>query len=150
MVRRPRYGDIFLHAPAPQILPVPRLQSAREIMAAASDHIEITETLVRLYVFLAQTLDRCLDHSQQEAFPERDHQAFLTDTRAKLLSMVSVNVVVKAKVEEECRRVLELTERYMKAEGTKTALKEEVKAERAIFETKLIALSDLLAVFRAR
>jgi len=119
-------------------------------MAAASDHIEITETLVRLYVFLAQTLDRCLDHSQQEAFPERDHQAFLTDTRAKLLSMVSVNVVVKAKVEEECRRVLELTERYMKAEGTKTALKEEVKAERAIFETKLIALSDLLAVFRAR
>ena len=33
-------------------------------MAAQSDaskHIEITETFVRLYVFLAQSLDRCLD-----------------------------------------------------------------------------------------
>jgi len=56
---------------------------------------------------------------------------------------------VKGKVEEETRRVLELAERYMKAEGTKTVLQQEVKAERAILETKLIALSDLLAVFRA-
>jgi len=118
-------------------------------MPAPSSHIEITETMVRLYVFLAQTLDRCLDHSQQAAFPEKDHQAFLADTRAKLLPMVSVNAVVKGKVEEETRRVLELAERYMKAEGTKTVLGEQLKAERAILETKLIALSDLLAVFRA-
>jgi len=27
---------------------------------ATSGHIDITETLVRLYVFLAQCLDRCL------------------------------------------------------------------------------------------
>src|SRR5881409_3193254 len=74
--------------------------------SAPSSHIQLTETLVRLYVFLSQSLDRCLDRSTRESLPEKDHQAFLADTRAQLMEALAVNPVVKRKVEEECKRVL--------------------------------------------
>ncbi len=114
-----------------------------------TDHIQTTETLVRLYVFLSQSLDRCLDQATRDAFPEKDHQAFLAETRARVMEVLAVNPVVKRKVEEECRRVLELAESYLKARANKTAIRRQIKAEREILKTKLVALSDLLAVFRA-
>ena len=116
--------------------------------SAASNHIDITETFVRLYVFLAQSLDRCLDRAKQEFFPEKDHQAFLADTRNKLMEVLRVNPVVKGKVEEECDRVLALVSSYLHSSGTPAGL-EQIKAERTILQIKLMALSDLLAVFRA-
>ena len=61
--------------------------------SAASNHNDITETFVRLYVFLAQSLDRCLDKAQRESFPEKEHQAFLADTRNKLMEVLRVNPV---------------------------------------------------------
>jgi hypothetical protein len=112
-------------------------------------HIDITETLVRLYVFLAQSLDRCLDQQQQGSLPEKDHQAFLSETRRKLMEVLQVNPVVKRKVQEECDEVLRLAESYLRAGDSKTVLLGHVKAARAILTTKLLALSDLLAVFRA-
>jgi hypothetical protein len=36
--------------------------------AQAPGHIEITETLVRLYVFLTQYLDRCLDEAARKTY----------------------------------------------------------------------------------
>lgn len=114
-----------------------------------ADHIQTTETLVRLYVFLSQSLDRCLDQATRDSFPEKDHQAFLAETRARVMEVLAVNPVVKRKVEEECRRVLELAESYLKARANKTAIRRQIKAEREILKTKLVALSDLLAVFRA-
>ena len=112
-------------------------------------HIEITETFVRLYVFLSQTLDRCLDQTQRESFPEKEHQAFLAEARNEMRKILTVNPVVKGKVEEECSRVLALAESYFKkTSGQKDAL-EPITRERAILKTKLAALSDLLAVFRA-
>jgi hypothetical protein len=114
-----------------------------------ADHIRITETLVRLYVFLSQSLDRCLDQSTHESFPDKDHQAFLAETRARVMEMLAVNPVVKRKVEEECQRVLKLAGSYLKAKATKAAVRRQIKAEREILRTKLVALSDLLAVFRA-
>ena len=118
--------------------------------SAPSSHIQITETLVRLYVFLSQSLDRCLDKSTRESFPEKDHQAFLADTRARVLEALAVNPVVKRKVEEECKRILALAESYLKKRAGKTALVKQLKAERETLRTKLMALSDLLAVFRAQ
>jgi hypothetical protein len=116
---------------------------------AVNKHIEITETFVRLYVFLSQTLDRCLDQTQRASFPEKEHQAFLTEARNQMMEILTVNPVVKGKVEEECSRVLALAESYLKkAAGQKDAL-EQIQRERAILKTKLVALSDLLAVFRA-
>src|SRR5207247_10978807 len=114
--------------------------------SAPSSHIQLTETLVRLYVFLAQSLDRCLDRSTRESFPEKDHQAFLAETRARLMEALAVNPVVKRKAEEECKRVLDLAESYLKAGAGKWALATPLKGARAITSTELVAPSDLLAV----
>lgn len=116
---------------------------------ASHGHIEITETLVRLYVFLTQYLDRCLDQAARESFPEQDMQAHLTSTKAKMMEILSVNPVVKGKVEKECDHVLSLGASCMKGGAEKASALAEVKAERAVLRNKTIALSDLLAVFRA-
>lgn len=117
--------------------------------ASAPRHIEVTETLVRLYVFLAQYLDRCHDEAARQAFPEKDLQAHLSDTKARMLEILSVNRVVKEKVEKECDRVLSLGAAYLKGGTGKKAVLAELKAERVVLQNKTIALSDLLAVFRA-
>ncbi len=118
-------------------------------MPVQPHHIETTETMVRLYVFLAQHLDRCLDEAARQSFPEKDLQSHLAKTREKLSEIFSVNRVVKNKVEQECERVLSLGAACMKGGQGKAAAVEAVKAERAILQSKTIALSDLLAVFRA-
>jgi hypothetical protein len=117
--------------------------------SAIPGHVEITETLVRLYVFLSQYLDRCWDEGVRQSFPEHELQAHLTATRTKVSEILSVNRVVKGKVEQECDRVLALGAACLK-EGAKNQNRlEEVKAERAALQNKTVALSDLLAVFRS-
>src|SRR5512132_323244 len=97
-----------------------------------NQHIEITETFVRLYVFLSQTLDRCLDQTQRETFPEKEHQAFLTEARNEMREILTVNPVVKAKVEEESSRVLALAESYLKKGTAQKDLVEQIQHERMI------------------
>jgi hypothetical protein len=116
---------------------------------APPGHLEITETLVRLYVFLTQYVDRCLDQGTRETIPEQEMQAHLTSTRSKMMEILAVNPVVKGKVEKECDRVLSLGATCMKGGAEKAAALAEAKAERAVLRNKTIALSDLLAVFRA-
>jgi hypothetical protein len=112
-------------------------------------HIEITETLVRLYVFLAQELDRSLNGTTGQTFPEDELQSHLSSTRAKMMEILSVNPVVKGKVEQECDRVFSLAATYLTDGSPKGAGMEELKAERLVLKNKTMALSDLLAVFRA-
>lgn len=112
-------------------------------------HIEITETLVRLYVFLAQYLDRCLDEAARKSYPEQELQAHLSATRSKMSEILSVNPVVKGKVEKECDRVLSLGASCLKGGAEKHSVLDNITAERAILKHKTVALSDLLAVFRA-
>jgi hypothetical protein len=111
-------------------------------------HIETTETLLRLYVFLAQYLDRCGDESLRASFPEAELQKHLRATRGSMMEILAVNRVVKEKVTQECERVLALGESCLRKKDT--ALSDSLKAERAALQTKTIALSDLLAVFRAQ
>lgn len=118
-------------------------------MPVQPHHIEATETMVRLYVFLAQHLDRCMDEAARRTYPELDLQNHLAATRAKLSEIFSVNRVVKNKVEQECERILSLGAACMKGGPGKAAAVKSVKAERAMLQSKTIALSDLLAVFRA-
>ncbi len=115
----------------------------------SSDATAITETFVRLYVFLAQTLDRCLDQAQREAFPENAHQAFLAEARDQMGTILTVNPVVKGKVEDECRRILALAESSLMKGAGPHDVREQIRHERETLKTKLMALSDLLAVFRA-
>jgi hypothetical protein len=112
-------------------------------------HIDITETLVRLYVFLAQQLDRCLNEAVRTTYPEHELQSHLSATRAAMMEILSVNRVVKDKVEQECNRVLVLTAACLTDGAGKTAAMDALKAERAVLKNKTMALSDLLAVFRA-
>ena len=117
--------------------------------STAHGHIDITETLVRLYVFLAQSLDRCLNEAARATYPEHQLQSHLSSTRAKMMEILSVNRVVKGKVEQECNLVLSLIAACLPDGAGKTAAMDDVKAERAVLKNKTMALSDLLAVFRA-
>jgi len=111
-------------------------------------HIEVTETLVRLYVFLANYLDRCLNEAARQTYPESELQKHLAETIAKLSEILSVNQVVKTKVQEECDRFIALGSACLQA-GGKGAMANEIQAARAVLQNKTIALSDLLAVFRS-
>jgi hypothetical protein len=111
-------------------------------------HIDVTDTLARLYLFLAQSMDRCVSDAARITYPEAELQAHLDATRATALDMLSVNQVVKAKVEQECNQVRELVTACADGTGNAVAL-EELKVERAVLKHKTMALSDLLAVFRA-
>lgn len=112
-------------------------------------HVDITDTLVRLYLFLAQSIDRCLDEVARAAYPEEELQSHLALCRAKALDMLSVNDVVKAKVDQECHRVQSLITAYLTDGATKAVALGELKVERDVLKHKTMALSDLLAVFRA-
>jgi hypothetical protein len=66
-----------------------------------------------------------------------------------------VNRVVKGKVEQECERILSLGATCLTGRDQQSGPKDgqdgiaALKAERTILQNKTIALSDLLAVFRA-
>jgi len=117
--------------------------------STAHGHIDTTETLVRLYVFLAQSLDRCLNEAARQIYPEQELQSQLSSTRAKMMEILSVNRVVKGKVEQECKQVLALTAACLTDGAGKTAAMDDVKAKQVVLQIKTMALSDLLAVFRA-
>lgn len=116
--------------------------------ATVPGHIETTELMVRLYVFLAQYLDRCINEGAHHSYPESELKKHLVETRAKLSDILSVNRVVKNKIEQESDRVLSLGAACLKDATDKTAA-DTIKAEQAVLRNKTIALSDLLAVFRA-
>lgn len=114
----------------------------------AQNHIETTELLVRLYVFLTQYLDRCINETAHESYPESEFRTHLNETRSRLSDILSINRVVKNKVDQECERVLNLGTACLTG-GRKTTDVELLRAEQAILRNKTIALSDLLAVFRS-
>jgi len=73
--------------------------------------IQITETVVRLYVLLNQYLDRCHDQAAKEAFPESEFQKHLHSTREQAAQLLATNRVVKDKVESESERILQVGEK---------------------------------------
>lgn len=46
-------------------------------------HIDITDTLARLYLFLAQSMDRCVSEAARINYPEADLQAHVDSTRLR-------------------------------------------------------------------
>ena len=113
------------------------------------DQTDITAALVRLYVFLTQYLDRCFDEAARKSYPDAELQKHLTETRRQLMEILAVNPVVKNKLAQECDRILALGASCLKAGGTDARTRETIQTERAILKNKTIALSDLVAVFRA-
>jgi hypothetical protein len=119
------------------------------VQTAVHSHIDITDTLARLYLFLAQSMDRCVIEAAPINYPEAELRAHLESTRAMALDMLSVNQVVRRKVEQECERVLALMALCLTNGPGKACALDDLKAERAVLKHKTMALSDLLAVFRA-
>jgi len=112
-------------------------------------HIDVTDALARLYLFLAQSMDRCVSEAARLSYPEAELQSHLDSTRATVLDMLSVNQVVKGKVEQECNRVRSLVTACVTDGVAKASALDELKAERDVLKHKTMALSDLFAVFRA-
>lgn len=119
------------------------------VHATVQNYINVTDLLVRLYLFLAQTIDRCLSEAARINYPEAELQSHLAATRGTVLDLLSVNQVVKAKVEQECEHVHSLIMACLGDGAVKVVALDELKAERAVLEHKIMALSDLLAVFRS-
>ena len=117
--------------------------------ASTKDQTEIVAALVRLYVFLAQYLDRCFDDAARKSYPDAELEAHLRDTRSELMSILAVNPVVQNKLAQECDRIFALGASCMEAGAANVKTREAIQAERAILKTKTIALSDLVAVFQA-
>ncbi|MEC4889626.1 MAG: hypothetical protein RI101_06145 [Nitrospira sp.] len=116
---------------------------------SATEQVDIAAALVRLYVFLAQYLDRCFDEVARKSYPDSELQGHLTETRRQLMEILAVNPVVKKKLGEECDRILALGAACLKSGAADAKTRESIQAERAILRHKTLALSDLVAVFRA-
>jgi hypothetical protein len=119
------------------------------MVASAKEQTEITAALVRIYVFLAQYLDRCVDDAASKTYPEAELQAHLTETRQQLMGWLAVNPVVQHKLADDCDRILALGASCLKGGQADPTMRERIQAERAVLKNKTIALSDLVAVFRA-
>jgi hypothetical protein len=117
--------------------------------ASAQAQIEVAAMLVRLYVFLTQYLDRCCDEAARESYPDSELQSHLADTRRQLAEILSVNPVVRQKLAVECDRIVALGASCKKSGPVDKTSREAMQAERSMLRNKTIALSDLVAVFRA-
>ena len=116
---------------------------------SAKEQTDVAAAFVRLYVFLAQYLDRCFDEAARKSFPDAELQGHLAETRRQLMDIFAVNPVVKNKLAEECDRILALGATCLKSGSADPKVRDGIQAERAVLKSKTIALSDLVAVFRA-
>jgi hypothetical protein len=118
-------------------------------MATTTEQLDVTAALVRLYVFLAQYLDRCFDEAARKSYPDSELQGHLAETRRQLMEILAVNPVVKKKLSEDCDRILALGASCLKVGAADAKVREAIQSERAVLRSKTLALSDLVAVFRA-
>ncbi len=111
-------------------------------------HISTTETVLRLYVFLGQYIDRCLDEEHRRSLPEEEFQQHLATTHDEVAKLLATNRVVKEKTEVEFQRVITMCEDYLQHPEDKE-FPQILQKEREVLRVKMLALSDLLAVFRS-
>lgn len=114
----------------------------------ASWYVDITETFVRFYVFLAQQVDRCLDEANRESLSDEEFHRHFTDTADRMFQQVTSNRVVKEKVQQEYDRISSLVNAFC-AKPDDASLRQELERERETLRIKMLVLSDLLAVFRS-
>jgi DNA-binding transcriptional regulator/RsmH inhibitor MraZ len=111
-------------------------------------HITMTETMLRFYVFLGQYIDRCLDEKHRQSLPEQEFQQHLATTHDEVVQLLETNRVVKGKAEAEFQRVTDMCRDYLKHPSS-AEHQRILQEEREILRVKMLALSDLLAVFRS-
>ena len=117
--------------------------------SAVHSHIDVTDALARLYLFMAQSIDYCVNEAAAAGYSKAERESHLAEAKSTVLDMLSVNRVVRTKVEQECNRVNLLVTACAKDGALTSNALDELKAERDVLKHKTMALSDLLAVFRA-
>ncbi len=111
-------------------------------------HITTTETMLRFYVFLGQYIDRCLDEEHRRSLPEQEFQQHLATTHDQVVELLATNRVVKDKAEVEFQRITAMCQDFLKNPGSGDQSRI-LHTEREVLRVKMLALSDLLAVFRS-
>lgn len=114
----------------------------------AQNHIDIIETLIKLYSSLEQNFDHCLHEMSTGMLDEHESQARLSTTRAQIMDILAGNSVVKEKLEEECRRLLSLASACFSEGPQSTVALKQARTEREALRCKAAALKDLLDVFQ--
>ena len=67
----------------------------------------------------------------------------------KILAILNVSPVVRAKVDKECERVFTLGTKSLMGSTEKVAVLDVLDAARTIFQHRTMAIRDLLAIYRA-
>ncbi|MGZ9189920.1 MAG: hypothetical protein ACXW39_07680 [Nitrospira sp.] len=116
---------------------------------STSQHIQIAETLVQLYVFLTRYIDSCECDTARMGYPQIELDTNLASTRAEIMDVLTVTPAVRARVDKECERVFTLGAKSRMGGTEKVAALDVLGAHRVIFQNKTMVLSDLLAVYRA-
>jgi hypothetical protein len=112
----------------------------------APAHVHITKTYVHFYVLLTQFLDRCLDEETHRIVPEAEFQHQLDEIHSQVEDLLSTNRVVKEKAQRDYERVKAVAADLARNPGDEHREKA-LKTERGRLQTKIAALSDLLAIF---
>ena len=111
-------------------------------------HIQVTDALIHVYLVLTQYLDHLLDESKAPELTNQDIESQLEVTRTKLQTALAPHPIVQGKIGEECTRILSEATMVMK-EGKNAKNIEHLASERQTLQTKIVALTDLGAVFHA-
>ena len=113
-------------------------------------HIEIIETVIRLYVSLGQSLDQCLNKIGTGMVEEHELQARLSASRAQISDILAGYPAVKRKFEEECKRLLSLTSACFSNGTQYSVAMKQAKIERDALRQKTSALVDLLDLLQSQ
>lgn len=111
-------------------------------------HIQITEALIHVYLILTQYLDHIVDERKSPELSDQEIEAQLEEARSTLQTFLAANPVVQAKVGEESARILSEATQVRK-EGLSRKNIDMLTSERSLLQTKIVTLTDLIAVFRA-
>lgn len=115
----------------------------------AQDHIEIIETVLKLYASLGQSLDHCLNEIRTGVTEEHELQAHLSPSRAQMMDILAGSPTVKQKLEQECKRLLSVTSACFSNGTPDSVAMKQAKTEREALRCKTAALTDLLDVLQA-
>ncbi len=113
-----------------------------------SQLLTMTELLSHLYLGLTRYLDSIHENSEKSKKTREDIQSLIQTSREGLAQYLSMNPVVQRSVEEEQALVSKIVEEAMN-NGLTPKVMEKMTTERAKFQTKIVALTDLIALYKS-
>ncbi len=116
--------------------------------SADSQLVTVTELLSHLYLGLTRLLDSIHENSEKSKKTREEIKSLIQAAREGLEKYLSKNPVVRRNVEEEHALVSKIVEEAMNS-GLTPKVMEKMTTERAKLQTKIVALTDLIALYKA-